>query len=376
MNSERQHNHDNRKTHLQHIDEQISCVDLFCGVGGLTHGLIREGIDVLAGVDLDPQCRFPYEHNNNTTFVKRDIRELSSDELIKMFGNSKLRLLAGCAPCQPFSTYSRKSRKVKHDEKWDLVSDFGRLVRDTQPEFVTMENVPQLLHYEVFQNFLADLKHYSISWSVINCADYGVPQSRKRLVLIASKLGKVELLTPDRLEENNSTVRKAISHLSPLEAGSCDPKDRLHTASSLSEINLKRIRASKPGGTWRDWDESLLAPCHRKQSGQTYPSVYGRMKWDAPAPTITTQCFGYGNGRFGHPEQHRAISLREAAILQTFPEDYIFLPPEEPVIFDKLGRLIGNAVPVRLGEIVARSILQTKIRGERSILDMRESTHE
>jgi DNA (cytosine-5)-methyltransferase 1 len=357
MNSAKNQKYENSNTAHWFTNEQISCIDLFCGVGGLTHGLIRGGIKVLAGLDLDSQCRFPYEHNNNALFIERDIKELSSDELVQMFGDSKLRLLAGCAPCQPFSTYSRKGREVRNDTKWGLVSDFGRLVRDTQPDLVTMENVPQILDHEVFQNFLKDLKDYSISWRVLNCEKYGVPQTRKRLVLIASRLGEIELLIPNSSEKNIHTVRKAISHLRPLKAGCSDPQDRLHTASSLSTINLQRIKSSRPGGTWRDWDESLLAPCHRKQSGQTYPSVYGRMEWDAPAPTITTQCFGYGNGRFGHPEQDRAISLREAAILQTFPEDYVFVAPEKPVIFDRLGRLIGNAVPVRLGEIVAESLL-------------------
>ena len=152
--------------------------------------------------------------------------------------------------------------------------------------------------------------------------------------------------------------RQAISHLPTLEAGCSDSNDALHVASSLSDLNLRRIRASKPGGTWRDWDESLVAQCHRKDSGQTYPSVYGRMEWDAPAPTITTQCFGFGNGRFGHPEQDRAISLREAAILQTFPDNYKFLSPGECVRFSKFGRLIGNAVPVRLGEVVAKSLIE------------------
>jgi DNA (cytosine-5)-methyltransferase 1 len=140
-------------------------------------------------------------------------------------------------------------------------------------------------------------------------------------------------------------------------AGGSDPNDSLHRASSLSKLNLERIKASKPGGSWRDWDKSLLAECHRKQSGKTYPGVYGRMEWDTPAPTITTQCFGYGNGRFGHPEQDRAISLREAAILQTFPEDYCFLPHTERISFSRIGRMIGNAVPVRLGEVIALSIL-------------------
>jgi DNA (cytosine-5)-methyltransferase 1 len=118
-----------------------------------------------------------------------------------------------------------------------------------------------------------------------------------------------------------------------------------------------RIKASKPGGTWRDWDRKLLANCHRKSSGKTYPSVYGRMAWDAPAPTITTQAYAFGSGRFGHPEQDRAISLREAALLQTFPDDYVFVEPHAEVRFATIGRLIGNAVPPRLGEVVAESIL-------------------
>jgi len=128
-------------------------------------------------------------------------------------------------------------------------------------------------------------------------------------------------------------------------------------APSLSPLNLRRIKASRPGGTWRNWPPELQAACHRKTTGATYPSVYGRMEWDRPAPTITTQCFGYGNGRFGHPEQDRAISLREAAMLQTFPEMYAFAPPGASIKFNKMGRLIGNAVPVRLGEVIAQSLI-------------------
>lgn len=336
---------------------RISCVDLFCGVGGLTHGLIRGGIQVVAGVDFDPQCRFPYERNNKAIFIEQDVHKLSGTELAQMFVNAKLRLLAGCAPCQPFSTYSQKGRKTRNDNKWSLVSDFGRLVREVQPDFVTMENVPQLQGHQVFKDFLEDLEGYKIWWQIVNCTQYGVPQTRRRLVLLASRFGTVELLPPSFSEGSYVSVREAISHLPALVAGSSEPNDPLHAASALSELNLLRIKASRPGGTWRDWDESLIAQCHRKKSGQTYPGVYGRMSWETPSPTITTQCFGYGNGRFGHPEQDRAISLREAAILQTFPEEYCFLAPGESVQFSKLGRLIGNAVPVRIGEVVAQSLL-------------------
>jgi DNA (cytosine-5)-methyltransferase 1 len=178
---------------------------------------------------------------------------------------------------------------------------------------------------------------------------------RKRLVLVASKLGPIRI---PEFELPRSTVRNAIGDLPLLFAGQEDPHDRLHRASNLSELNLERIRASSPGGTWRDWPEHLRAPCHVKDSGATYPSVYGRMEWDEPAPTITTQCFGYGNGRFGHPEQDRAISLREAAMLQGFPKDYSFIPNDETVSFAKLGRLIGNAVPVTLAEIIGKLMVE------------------
>lgn len=135
-----------------------------------------------------------------------------------------------------------------------------------------------------------------------------------------------------------------------------DPQDRLHTSRGLSEKNLARLRATREGGSWKDWDPSLQLDCHKKDSGRSFRAVYGRMTWDEPSPVITTQCLGIGNGRFGHPSQDRAISLREAAILQSFPSDFEFIPADQPVNGLKLARQIGNAVPVKLGEAVARSI--------------------
>lgn len=175
-------------------------------------------------------------------------------------------------------------------------------------------------------------------------------------MLLASRLGAIALTPPAHINDR-ATVRAAISGLKPLAAGDADPNDARHSACSLSDLNLKRIRASKPGGTWRDWNHTLVAECHKEKSGETYPSVYGRLEWDAPAPAMTTQSFGCGNGRFGHPDQDRAISLREAAMLQTFPASYCLLKPGEKVRFSVLGRLIGNAVPVRIGEVVAESFL-------------------
>jgi DNA (cytosine-5)-methyltransferase 1 len=341
------------------FSDSLRAVDLFCGVGGLTHGFRQGGIDVAAGVDLDGSCRFAYERNNSPSiFVERDVNLLTAREVLDLFGDARIKLLAGCAPCQPFSTYSRSDRRRKggeaEDGDWSLVASFGRLIREVQPDLVTMENVPQLLLHNVFAEFLEALTGYEVSWSVVDCERIGVPQKRKRMVLMASKLGS-ECLSLPEADMPIETVRSKIEALPNLKAGQADAEDSLHVACKLSPLNFQRIQASIPGGTWRDWPEDLRAPCHRKSTGATYPSVYGRMEWDKPAPTMTTQCFGYGNGRFGHPEQDRAITLREAAILQTFPPHYAFLDEGEEVSFARLGRLIGNAVPVRLGEIIAET---------------------
>lgn len=334
----------------------IRAIDLFCGVGGLTHGLVQAGIEVVAGIDIDRSCKYPYEANNEATFIEADVGDLDASEVARMIQGTDFSMIAGCAPCQPFSSYSRSGRSKKRGDDWQLVEIFGKLVREVQPDFVTMENVPQLLAHPVFRRFVDNLEGYSIEWSVVQAVRIGIPQTRKRLVLIASKLGADGLVVPQE-EQEPSTVRQAIGRLRPIEAGESDPRDRLHAASRLSKTNLERIRHSKPGGTWRDWPAGLQAACHQKSSGATYSSVYGRMSWDEASPTITTQCFGYGNGRFGHPEQDRAISLREAAILQTFPPKYEFVPPDEPVRFSVLGRLIGNAVPVRLGLVVGQTVV-------------------
>jgi len=337
---------------------RISAIDLFCGAGGLTYGFEQAGLRVKAGYDIDPSCKFPYEYNNKSQFILQDVGCVSKSDLEQHFSDSAIRVLVGCAPCQPFSSYSR--RYDDKESRWKLLQDFSRLVKGSEPEIVSMENVLQLKHHSVFAEFVQALKvlNYSVEAYEVNCSDYGVPQSRKRLVLLASKFGTVKLIPSTHDHQRRETVRKTIKNLDPLFAGQTSQIDRLHQCSKLSDLNLRRIRASRPGGTWRDWTEDLVAKCHTKKSGKTYPGVYGRMEWDQPSPTITTQCFGFGNGRFGHPEQDRAISLREAALLQTFPPSYEFVAPDEPVIFDRIGRLVGNAVPVKLGQVIAESILE------------------
>lgn len=333
----------------------VSCVDLFCGAGGLTHGFVKEGLSVVAGVDLDSACRYPYEQNNNAIFIEKDVCDFSSNELSNLYADSEIKVLAGCAPCQPFSTYSHRY-DINRNGRWSLLNEFSRLSKDVKPEIVTMENVPSVKDHEVFHQFVDDLKSagYSVWHNIVDSSLYGVAQTRKRLVLLASLFGPIEIIEPTH--KKPVTVKKAIGKLKPIKAGETDPKDKLHSASGLSELNLQRIKASKPGGTWRDWPKDLVASCHQTQSGKTYSGVYGRMEWDKPGPTMTTQCFGFGNGRFGHPEQDRAISLREAAILQGFPLTYKFLSQQQPLYRGTLGRMIGNAVPVGLGQAIAKSI--------------------
>jgi len=333
----------------------VACVDLFCGAGGLTHGLIRKGIDVQAGVDVDPTCRFAYEANNKgATFLERDVESLTVKEISRFFPMDKYSLLAGCAPCQPFSTYA-KGKDTSGDAKWRLLRSFGKMVRKVQPDLVTMENVPQLPKHAIFEEFLEAFEGYETWKGVVECEAYGIPQRRRRLVFLASRLGPISLIPPTH-SGRHPTVANTIGYLPSIQAGSAHWSDPLHAAAGMNELNLKRIRQSRPGGSWEDWDEELVAECHRRESGKTFSSVYGRMRWDEPAPTMTTLCYGFGNGRFGHPEQDRAISLREAALFQTFPKSYRFVPNDEYVNFRMIGRLIGNAVPVRLGEVIAMSI--------------------
>lgn len=337
----------------------VTAVDLFCGAGGLTRGLLNSGIKVSHGVDFDKTCQYAYEKNNKKTkFIEKSVVDLTSDELNSWFEGSKLKLLAGCAPCQPFSKYS--STRKTDDDKWMLLREFQRLILESEPQLVAMENVPQLRTHAIYLNFVKMLKGsgYYVDYGVVSCAQYGLPQLRKRLVLIASKLGPISIINPSVAPSNYRTVRDAIGHLPKLHAGEKDPIDALHAAASLSSVNLKRIICSRPGGTWRDWPESLRAPCHAKSSGSTYSSVYGRMEWDKPSPTMTTQSYGYGNGRFGHPDQARALSLREVAILQSFPDDYEFFKPGTEMSTRAICTMIGNAVPVRLGEVIGETFMQ------------------
>lgn len=333
----------------------IAAVDVFCGAAGLSLGLKNSGISIAAGIDLDPACRYAFETNIGAKFLEQDVHGLSAEAVRALFGDAKIRVLAGCAPCQPFSGYTTKRRAI--DRRWELLLEFLRIAKAVRPEILTLENVPRLVHLPLWATFVEGLESagYRVAWKIVDASDYGVPQARKRLVLLASTLGDIQLPAP--LKRKAPTVRSAIGKLPAISAGKAGESDPLHSSRALTKRNLARIRASRPAGTWREWPKRMRVSCHKSSTGKTYPSVYGRMSWDQPAPTITTQFYGFGNGRFGHPEQDRAITLREGALLQSFPANFEFVQKGKRVSFKEIGRLIGNAVPPALALAIGKTIV-------------------
>ena len=281
------------------LDRNISAVDLFCGIGGLSYGLKQSGITIKAGFDFDSNCQYAYEANCEAPFIHKDIVNITKEEINAYYDKDDIKILLGCAPCQPFSTYTLSGDKQK-DQRWQLLYEFSRLIKETKPDIVSMENVPNLLNFKkepVFENFVKELKDdgYFVWYKVVYSPDYGIPQKRKRLVLLGSKKGKIELINPTHTKQEYITVKDAIGELEELNSGESSKKDFIHRASKLSDKNIERLKQSVQGGSWRDWDKNIVLECHKKKSGKTYGSVYGRMKWDEPSPTMTTFCTGIGN---------------------------------------------------------------------------------
>jgi DNA (cytosine-5)-methyltransferase 1 len=334
----------------------MMAVDLFCGAGGLTRGLLNSGIPVVLGIDINGDYARTYETNNHTSqFLCRDLRNVKSSHIRKYVPKDQSLFLVGCAPCQPFSPH-RKGYVLSAEAK--LLTEFGRLIAELRPEWVFIENVPGITKipgfstYKRFCKLLDDLK-YNYCQGILDAKRYGVPQTRRRFVMIASRSVTPSLPPathgPDGLPYR--TVREAIGDLPAIRAGtSCDHVPN-HRAAALSPINLRRIENTpRDGGGRVAWSKHLRLRCHEDYDGHT--DVYGRMKWDAPAPTLTCRCFSLSNGRYGHPEQDRAISLREAACLQSFPESFVFFGKSQRSI----GEQIGNAVPVTLAETIGNHI--------------------
>lgn len=387
-------------------------VDFFCGAGGTTRGLIDAGGYVIAGVDKDMRCERTFSENNvnetldylPTRFLNYDIfpkseeypqgqrRELAHalDKLIPYYQRKVPNvplLFAICAPCQPFTRLSRKelSRKRKEGRARDsnLLRKAASFVRRFNPDLVLSENVAGIKDPKyggVWDDFRVSLEKagYVTGTKVVCTSRFGVPQFRKRSILLAvrSELVKSErladllgseILVPD--SDPNAmivSVAEAIGHLPPLKAGVEHPSLPNHRTRTLSELNIKRISSAKPGQSNAYMEDTrfgdLTLDCHRKVNrrlkGRCFTDVYTRMHPDRPSPTITTKCHSISNGRFGHydTKQQRGISLREAAVLQSFPEDYVFYPTEQ---IEPIARMIGNAVPPRLARYFARYLVNS-----------------
>ena len=301
---------------------------------------------------------YTYSKNNKAQFQLQDINELKGKEIKKLFENAPQTLIAGCAPCQPFSIYQKKKDKnsIKTHKKYPAFINFIRIVKEVKPDFVTMENVPSIKKDDNFIDFVNKLKEmkYKVNFKVINIANWNAPQMRRRLILIASKISKIEIT--EKQSKKFKTIKEAIKNLSHLQNGQVDNKDPLHRSAKLSNLNLQRIKFSQPGGTWKDWPKKILPNCYKKPSGQTFTSVYGRLSPNK-ANTLTTQFTRYGTGRYGHYEQDRALSLREGAILQTFPQKYDFNVVKLGIT--RVSRHIGNALPPIIGKLIGNLFIKS-----------------
>ena len=340
----------------------LAAIDFFCGAGGMTRGLLDAGIEVIAGVDVDPDCRQSYNANffGVSKFVQRDIRMIKTEDVFRMIGDDHSAddlVLVGCSPCQYWSKVNTSRQRSEASKT--LLVEFGRIVEEVRPGWVVVENVPGLARREggrVLQDFLEQLNSAglnAVAQGHVRATQYGVPQKRERFLLIASRVVRRVTLPPPSTAVV-ATVRDIIGHgLRSLAAGESCPEDALHRASCLSDENLRRIQMTPSNGGSRDsWkDTDLQIPAYVGKPDH-FRDVYGRMRWDEPAPTITTRFNSLSNGRFGHPEQDRAITVREGALLQTFPRSHLFVGPMPSVC-----RQIGNAVPPALASAIGTHLL-------------------
>ncbi|HEY0011163.1 MAG TPA: DNA cytosine methyltransferase [Candidatus Paceibacterota bacterium] len=341
---------------------ELHAVDFFCSGGGMTCGLRQAGIEVIAGIDNDPQCKETYEKNNpGTQFILADVFDLKEKELSKQLNlkrNDDNLILIGCSPCQFWSIIQTSKKKAEKSK--NLLVEFKRFVDYLNPGYVLVENVPGILARKDESGlaaFIEDLerKGYSVHYEVVNMSEHGVPQMRKRFSLIASRLHK----EPLKLSKEASyfpLVKDVIGKekgFKSIPAGYHDKTDTQHSTANLTQKNLERLeKTKKNGGSWLDWAEDPKLK-RKSYKGKEFKDNYGRMRWDKPAPTITTKFASISNGRFAHPEENRGISLREGATLQTFPADYVFHTES----FGVAARIIGNAVPPAFAKKLGKRIV-------------------
>ena len=350
--------------------------DFFSGCGGTSLGLHRAGMKIVCGIDNDLDAANTFQHNFPAAqFVSRDIRSLGVQQLVDEVGlDTDFLFFSACAPCQPFT--KQRTARQSGDARVPLLAELGRFIQKITPDLVLVENVPgfqkPVEDSSPLIKFLGILESQSYDWntSIVEARAYGVPQRRSRLVLLASRHGDPGFPEPThgtgRLPY--STVRQYISDLPGISAGGSHTAIKNHRAARLSAKNMQRIRATPEGGDRRDWPRDLWLRCH--SGGYTgHTDVYGRMSWDMPATGLTTRCISYSNGRFGHPDQDRAISVREAANLQTFPTDFEFKGS-----LTSQARQIGNAMPVLLAEVLGRHLLSHLISKHDCPVDQRTSS--
>lgn len=345
------------------IEDKLKAIDFFSGAGGLTHGLRAAGIAVIAGIDNDATCKTTFEENNQgAIFIEKDITVYSPIDLerdLKIEKNDDRMIFAGCAPCQFWSiirTSKEKSKKTKN-----LILDFQKFIEHFRPGFVVVENVPGISSKKESPMgcFIASLEAlgYNVARGITDMSLYGIPQRRRRFTLLASRVSSVSLPKPTKQKITVRDVLGVKNGFREIEAGTTDKTDYLHVAASLSKKNIERLRmTNKDGGDRSGWQnkEKYRLACYASGEKKFY-DTYGRMWWDRPSPTITTKFFSISNGRFAHPSEDRAISLREGAVLQTFPKSYKFLSTS----IASVAKMIGNAVPPKFAEIIGRQIIKS-----------------
>jgi len=348
----------------------LRAVDFFCGAGGMSYGLTQAGIQVLGGVDNDPDCRETYERNVlNAQYIERDISKLTAPELgrrLLIESEDPELVFAGCSPCQFWSKI--RTDKTKAEKTAFLLKRFQKFIRFYRPGFIVVENVPGLhsnKQESILPRFIEFLDRLNYSWAddVINANHYGVPQNRMRYLLIASLHSKsVSLPLPEPNENLVVSSFIGVAHgFQNIAAGHLDRTTFQHTTSALQPQNLERIRVTPGSGgdrsSWKD-NVSLQIDAYKGRD-QIFRDVYGRMFWNKPAPTITTRFNSFSNGRFGHPEENRAISIREGATLQTFPREFYFHGSS----WTTIARQIGNAVPPELGRRIGTHLVSLAENG-------------
>jgi DNA (cytosine-5)-methyltransferase 1 len=346
-------------------NEERTAVDVFAGGGGLTVGLKRAGFTVVAAVEIETHAFATYKTNHpEVQAYKQDVRTIKGGKLRRLSRTRRIDLLAGCPPCQGFSSLTSKYKRV--DPRNELVSEMSRLVAEIEPRAVMMENVPGLASKgkPLFDAFIEHLEGlgYEVTWDVLQVADYGVPQNRSRLVLFAGKGFSIPLPEPTHSRTGANglarwrTLRDAIGWLQAEPTVLADTMHmggpqafNWHVVRSLSSQNLERLRATRAGESRTAIPNELRPACHQNVD-DGFSNVYGRMTWDQVPVTMTGGCTTLSKGRFGHPEEDRTISAREAALIQTFPMSYVFDTP----YMEYVCNIIGNALPCDFAEILAR----------------------